>query len=148
MDAVASAIGKQKVGIRLSPYGVFNDMPIYDAMEADYAYLAEQLGARGILYVHLLDHSGRGAPSVPASIKDTFRRHWPNNLILAGGYDAERAEADVAAGKADVISFAMKFLVNPDLPARFKSGAALNPPDVTTLYTPGAKGYTDYPTLA
>ena len=148
VDAVASAIGKDKVGIRLSPYGVFNDMPLHDAMEADYAYLAEQLGARGILYVHILDHSAGGAPPVPASIKDTFRRHLPHNLILAGGYDVERAEADLAAGKADVISFAIKFLANPDLPARFKGGAALNAPDVSTLYTPGEKGYTDYPALA
>lgn len=148
VDAVASAIGKDKVGIRLSPYGVFNDMPLYDGMESDYAYLAEQLGARGILYVHVLDHSAGGAPPVPASIKDTFRRHLPNNLILAGGYDAERANADLAAGRADVISFGMKFLANPDLPVRFKSGAALNAPDVSTLYTPGEKGYTDYPALA
>lgn len=147
VDAVSAAIGKDKVGIRLSPYGAFNDMPGYDAMEADYTYLAEQLGSRGILYVHVLDHSAGGAPPVPDSIKATFRRHLPKNLILAGGYTAERAEADLAAGKADVISFGMTFLANPDLPARFKAGAPLNTPDFTALYTPDAKGYTDYPTL-
>ena len=147
VDAVSFAIGKDKVGIRLSPYGVFNDMPLYDAMEEDYIYLAEQLGARQILYVHVLDHSGGGAPPVPDAIKATFRQHFPDNLILAGGYGAERAEADLAAGKADVITFGMTFLANPDLPARFRSGAALNAPDITTLYTPGEKGYTDYPAL-
>lgn len=148
VDAVSVAIGKDRVGIRLSPYGVFNDMPLYEAMEEDYEYLAGQLGARGILYVHVLDHSAGGAPSVPDGIKGTFRRHFPHNLILAGGYDAARAEADLAAGKADAISFGMPFLANPDLPARFRTGAALNAPDVSTLYTPGEKGYTDYPALA
>ncbi len=64
-DAVTGVIGKDKVGIRLSPFGVFNDMPIYDAMEADYTYLAEQLNARGLVYIHLVDHSPMGAPPVP-----------------------------------------------------------------------------------
>ena len=72
-DAVIKAIGKDKVGIRLSPFGVFNDMPLYDAMEADYAWLAQQLNARGLAYIHLVDHSSMGAPTVPASMKATFR---------------------------------------------------------------------------
>jgi len=148
IDAVSVAIGRDKVGIRLSPYGVFNDMPLYEAMGEDYEYLAEQLGVRGLLYVHVLDHSAGGAPPVPDDIKATFRRHFPDNLILAGGYDAARAEADLSAGRADAISFGVPFLANPDLPARFKAGAALNPPDFTTLYTADQKGYTDYPTLA
>lgn len=148
VDAISVAIGNDKVGIRLSPYGVFNDMPNYEAMGEDYEYLAEQLSVRNILYAHVLDHSAGGAPPVPDEIKATFRRHFPTNLILAGGYDAAKAEADLAAGRADAISFGMKFLANPDLPARFRSGAALNAPDVTTLYTPGEKGYTDYPALA
>jgi len=61
-DAVIKAIGKDKVGIRLSPFGVVNDMPLYDAMEADYTWLAQQLNARGLVYIHLVDHSSMGAP--------------------------------------------------------------------------------------
>src|ERR1035437_3237259 len=61
-DARIAAIGKDKVGIRLSPFGVFNDMPLYDAMEADYIYLAQQINARGLVYIHLVDHSSMGAP--------------------------------------------------------------------------------------
>ena len=73
VQASIAAIGKDKVGIRLSPYGVFNDMPLYPEMEADYAYLAQKLNETGLVYVHLVDHSAGGAPPVPASIKATFR---------------------------------------------------------------------------
>jgi N-ethylmaleimide reductase len=146
-DAVISAIGKDKLGIRLSPFGVFNDMPLYDAMEADYNYLAQQLNARGLVYIHLVDHSSMGAPSVPASMKATFRNVFTGKLILSGGYDAARAESDLAAGKCDLIAVGKPFLANPDLVARWKTGAAVNAPDMSTFYTPGAKGYTDYPVL-
>ena len=146
-DAVIRAIGKDKLGIRLSPFGVFNDMPLYDAMEADYTYLAQQLNARGLVYIHLVDHSSMGAPPVPASMKATFRNVFKGKLILSGGYDAARAESDLAAGKCDLIAVGKPFLANPDLVARWKTGAAANVPDMSTFYTPGAKGYTDYPVL-
>ncbi len=147
VDAAITAIGKNKVGIRLSPYGVFNDMPLYDAMEADYTYLAAQFNARGLLYIHLVDHSAMGAPQVPDTIKKMFRSTFKGTLILSGGYDAARAEADLAARKASLIAVGKPFLANPDLVERWKSGAGLNVPDVSTFYTPGPTGYTDYPTL-
>lgn len=146
-EAVIAAIGKEKVGIRLSPFGVFNDQPSYPEMEADYGYLAEKLNALGLAYVHLVDHSAGGAPKVPDSIKATFRKVFKQTLILSGGYDVQRAEADLAAGKADLIAFGKPILSNPDLVERFKAGAALNAPDMATFYTPGPKGYTDYPAL-
>jgi len=147
-EATAAAIGKDKVGIRLSPYGVFNDMPLYPEMEADYTYLAGKLNEVGLVYVHLVDHSPQGAPDVPASIKRTFRNKFKRTLILSGGYDAKSAEADLAAGKADLIAVGRPILANPDLIARWKADAALNVPDASTFYTPGPKGYTDYPILA
>lgn len=147
-EATAAAIGKDKVGIRLSPYGVFNDMPLYPEMEADYTYLAGKLNDIGLVYVHLVDHSPQGAPEVPASIKETFRKLFKHTLILSGGYDMKRAEADLAAGKADLIAVGRPILANPDLIERWKAEAALNAPDPTTFYTPGPKGYTDYPVLA
>ena len=147
-EAAINAIGKDKVGIRLSPFGVFNDMPLYDAMEADYTYLAQQLNAPGLVYIHLVDHSSMGAPPVPDSMKATFRNVFKGALILSGGYDAARAESDLAAGKCDLIAVGRPFLANPDLVARWKTGAAVNAPDINTFYTPGAKGYTDYPALA
>ncbi|MDO9111398.1 MAG: alkene reductase, partial [Desulfatirhabdiaceae bacterium] len=146
-DAVTGVFGKDKVGIRLSPFGVFNDMPLYDAMAADYTYLAEQLNARALVYVHLVDHAPMGAPPVPDAIKATFRKLFNRTLILSGGYDADRAENDLAAGKCDLIAVGRPFLANPDLVARWKAGAAVNAPDMDTFYTPGPKGYTDYPEL-
>jgi len=146
-DAVIAAIGKDKVGMRLSPYGVFNDMPLYGAMEADYTYLAQQLNARGLVYIHLVDHSPMGAPPVPETMKATFRKLFKRSLILSGGYDAARAESDLAAGKCDLIAVGRPFLANPDLVARWSSGAAVNAPDMATFYTPGPKGYTDYPAM-
>jgi N-ethylmaleimide reductase len=146
-DAAIAAIGKEKVGIRLSPFGVFNDMALYPEMEADYAYLAHQLNARGLVHIHLVDHSSMGAPVVPESMKATFRSAFKGALILSGGYDAVRAESDLAAGKGDLIAVGRPFLANPDLVARWQNGAAVNAPDVSTFYTPGPKGYTDYPTL-
>ncbi|MGA7594030.1 MAG: alkene reductase [Gallionella sp.] len=146
-DAVINAIGKDRVGIRLSPYGVFNDMPLYDGMDADYTYLAQQLNARGLAYIHLVDHSSMGAPVVPDSIKKMFRDTFKGKLILSGGYDAARAESDLSAGKCDLIAVGKPFLANPDLDARWKTGMALNAFDMNTFYTPGAKGYTDYPSL-
>jgi len=148
VEATVAAIGKDKVGIRLSPFGVFNDMPTYPEMESDYAYLAEKLNATGLAYIHLVDHSAQGAPVVPDSIKATFRKTFKRTLILSGGYDAARAEKDLADGKADLIAFGKAFLANPDLVARWKKGAPLNAFDASTFYTPGSKGYTDYPTMA
>lgn len=144
-EAVSAAIGKDRTGIRLSPFGVFNDMPVYDAMEADYAWLARELDKRGLLYVHLVDHSPMGAPKVPDSVKAMFRGTFRRTLILSGGYDAARAEADLAAGKCDLVAFGRPFLANPDLVARSRAGMALNAPDPATFYTPGPKGYVDYP---
>jgi len=147
VDAAIAAIGKDKVGIRLSPFGVFNDMPLYDAMEADYLWLARQLDARGLAYIHLVDHSAMGAPAVPDSIKAAFRDLFKGVLMLCGGYDAARAEQDLAARKCDLIAAGRPFIANPDLVARWKAGAPMNALDMNTFYTPGAAGYTDYPAL-
>lgn len=147
-QAVANAIGKDKTGIRLSPYGVFNDMPFYDEMDNDYEYIAQKINDLGILYIHLVDHSTMGTPPVESSVVQKIRAAFKGTLILSGGYDAERAEGDLQSGLADLIAFGRSFLANPDLVERLKIGAELNPPDEETFYTPGEKGYTDYPVLA
>jgi N-ethylmaleimide reductase len=147
-DAVIGAIGKDRLGIRLSPFGVFNDMPLYAAMESDYTYLADQLNARGLLYIHLVDHSSMGAPPVPDSVRAMLRGLSHCALILSGGYDLRRAASDLAAGNCDLVAVGRPILANPDLLRRWQTGAALNTPDPSTFYTPGPEGYTDYPTLA
>jgi N-ethylmaleimide reductase len=146
-EAVSGAIGRDKVGIRLSPFGVFNDMPPYDAMESDYTYLAGRLDALGLLYIHLVDHSSMGAPPVPESIRVMLRALPHCALILSGGYDLQRAQSDLEAGRGDLIAVGRPILANPDLLRRWQNGAVLNAPDQATFYTAGAKGYTDYPAL-
>jgi N-ethylmaleimide reductase len=147
-DAAIKAIGREKVGIRVSPFGVFNDMPLYPEMESDYTYLAKQLNERGLLYIHLVDHSSIGAPPIPESMKATLRSMSSCKLILSGGYDPVRAAADLAAGKGDLIAVGKQVLANPDLLERWRTGAALNAFDLSTFYTPGPEGYTDYPALS
>ncbi|MDB5017546.1 MAG: alkene reductase [Mucilaginibacter sp.] len=143
----AAEIGKDKIGIRFSPYGAFNDMPAYDEIDKTYTYLAEKLNELGILYVHVLDHSSMGAPAVPQEIKDSIRSIFKNKLILGGGFDKEKAEAAIENGSADLIAFGKPFVSNPDLVTRLQKDAELAPPDFSTLYTPGVKGYSDYPFL-
>lgn len=145
-QAVAEAIGKDKAGIRFSPYGVFNDMPYSPDFDAIYAYLAEHLNDY-VTYIHLVDHAAMGAPAVDPAIVETIRTAFAGTLILSGGYDLERAEAALQAGKADLIAFGRPFIPNPDLVDRLKSGAPLSQPDFSTFYSADAKGYIDYPAL-
>ncbi len=143
----AAAIGGDKVGIRLSPFGVNAGMTAYDETEATHMALVEALAATGIRYVHVVDHSAMGAPTVPESLKEAMRRAWPRTFIASGGFDRARAESVLREGKADLVAFGRPFLANPDLPARLADDRPLNAPDASTFYTPGAKGYTDYPAL-
>jgi N-ethylmaleimide reductase len=145
--ATVAAIGADRVGIRLSPHGVFNGMGAYPEVDAQYLALARELSQLGIAYVHLLDHSPLGAPPVPAELKRGMRNAFKGVFILAGGYDRASAERALEAGDADLIAFARPFIANPDLVARLRADAALNALDMATFYTPGPKGYTDYPTL-
>jgi N-ethylmaleimide reductase len=145
--ATVSAIGADRVGIRLSPHGVFNGMGATPDVDAQYLALTRELSQLGILYVHLLDHSPLGAPPVPAELKRGLRAAFKGVFILAGGFDRGRAERALEAGEADLIAFARPFIANPDLVTRLQADAALNPLDMATFYTPGPKGYTDYPTL-
>ena len=146
--ATAAAIGAHRVGIRLSPYGVFNSTGAFPGVEAQYLALTQELSQQGLLYVHLLDHSAMGAPPVPAELKSRLRAVFQGLFILAGGFDLAGARSALKAGQADLIAFARPFLANPDLVERMRADAALNAVDMATFYTPGPKGYTDYPALA
>ncbi len=146
--AVAAAIGGERVGLRLSPYGVNAGMTAYPEIDATYRALVPRLAATGLQYLHLVDHSAMGAPKVPEALKLELRRAWPRTFILAGGFDRAGAEAALGEGRADLIALGRPFLANPDLVARLERGLPLNPPDFATFYTPGPKGYTDYPTAA
>jgi N-ethylmaleimide reductase len=146
--ATAAAVGAHRVGIRLSPYGVFNSTGAFTNVEAQYLALTQELSELGLLYIHLLDHSAMGAPPVPADCKLRLREAFKGLFILAGGFDRAGAERALQAGQADLIAFARPFLANPDLVERMQAHAPLNAVDMETFYTPGSKGYTDYPALA
>ncbi|MCT8334308.1 alkene reductase [Leptospira sp. 85282-16] len=143
--AVSTAIGKDKTAIRLSPYGAFNDLFPFPETHEEYSLLAEKLNEIGIVYVHLVDHSSMGAPTVEPETVKNIRNAFKGTLILSGGYDLDRAEKDLTSGNADLVAFGKPFLGNPDLVTRFQKNIPLVSFDQTTLYTPGEKGYTDYP---
>jgi N-ethylmaleimide reductase len=145
--ATAEAIGGERVGIRLSPYGVFNEMPLYDEIHEAYVTLAEALGDAGLVYLHMVNHSSMGAPALPDEMQPALRDAFPGAFILSGGYDLARAQEDLAAGAGDLVAFGRPFLANPDLVERFRQGAELNEPRPDLFYTPGPEGYVDYPTL-
>jgi N-ethylmaleimide reductase len=144
--AVAEAIGKGKTAIRMSPYGVTNDMPYYPEIDNTYKYLSVQLNNLGIAYIHIVDHSAMGAPVVPMEIKKLIRNNFKNTIILSGGYDRERAEADIQSGLCDLVAFGRPFINNPDLVERFKNNWILSQDlKMDLFYTADEKGYTDYP---
>ena len=147
VTAVSNAIGAEKVGIRLSPYGIFNDTPYSPEYDAIALHVAEKINGLAV-YVHLVDHQSMGAPAVAESIVEGIRAAFKGTLILSGGYDANRAETTLAEGKAQLIAFGRPFIANPDLVERMEAGADLSQPDFSTFYTPGEKGYTDYLVLA
>ncbi len=148
--AVVQAIGADRTGIRLSPWGVASDMPHYPEIDETYAYLAEELQKIGLVYLHLVDHQSMGAPAVPAETVDTIRQKFTNTLILSGGYTTVEQIDAALAGPADLVAIGRPFISNPDLVARLEQGLPLAESDPATYYAPGphgfADGYTDYPT--
>ena len=123
-------------------------MGAFPDLAEQYSALVRALSALGLIYVHVLDHSAMGAPPVPVELKATLRKTFKGLFILAGGFDRSRADEAIADGRADLVAFGRPFLANPDLVARLQINAALNPLDMSTFYTPGSKGYTDYPVMA
>lgn len=142
---MAKKIGPEKVGIRLSPYGAFNSTTPDAEMDRLYEYLAKELSTLGIAYIHVVDHSSMGAPAVPDSVKKLIRSNFKGTYILSGGYDKKTAEADLDAKKGDIVAFGRPFISNPRLVSKMLEDAPLTPADQTTFYTPGPKGFTDYP---
>ncbi|MDX1921975.1 MAG: alkene reductase [Alphaproteobacteria bacterium] len=151
VDAVVGVWGKGRVGVRLSPYGTFGDMSDSNP-EKLYTYVLQQLSARGIAYVHVIEPRATGAgggDSVMENAPSTstiFRKHFNGAFISAGGYTPESAKDVVAKGNADAVAFGRYYISTPDLAERIKAGVPLNKYNRATFYGGGEKGYTDYPT--
>lgn len=147
VDAVAAELGAEKVGIRLSPFGIFNDVEDSEAEPMAY-YMAEQLSVRGIAFLDIAEPDWAGGPPLTDTFRAGLRQRFNGALIFTGSYTAEKAEDTIARGIADAIAFGRPFLANSDLPERFRRNAPLNEPDMATFYGGGEKGYSDYPTLS
>ncbi len=142
--ASAAAIGAEHIGMRISPYGVFNGTAADAEMDAMYELLMKRLNDVGLAYIHVVDHSSMGAPEVSPALKAKIRATFKGRYILSGGYDLARANQDLDASRGDLVAFGRPFIANPDLVEKLKNGIPLADPDPNTFYTPGEKGYTDY----
>lgn len=152
LHAVINVWGSDRVGVRLSPYGTFNDMSDHDTMGL-FTYLIGQLNPLGLAYLHLIEPRSTMAGGTDKVMEDQpstsalFRPLYQGKIIAAGGFDREGAEQFVSNGLADAIAFGRFFISNPDLPKRLAENSPLNPYDRSTFYGGGAKGYVDYPSL-
>jgi N-ethylmaleimide reductase len=148
VEAVTKVWGADRVGIRFSPGGVFNDMHDSNPLATSSNVLRE-LNRFHLAYAHIIvsteDDIRHGAVSVPLA---ALRQEFQGPLIVANGFNRETATRAVAEGIADAVAFGRLFLANPDLPERFRLSAPLNTPDESTFYGGAEKGYTDYPALA
>lgn len=144
--ALIDEIGKERTGVRLSPFITFKDMGDPEILEA-IMLAAKQLNKLGAAYIHLCEADWDDAPEVPESFRVKLRSIFKNTIIVTGNYTPERADEVLTKDYADLVGFGRKFLTNPDYPARVAAGAPLNEiSDTHTLFGGrGARGYTDYP---
>lgn len=147
--AVVDVWGADRVAIRLSPGGVFNDMRDSNPM-AIFGYLLEQLSPLGLAFAHVTRVTAQDIAhgAVDGIGPRELRPFYTGLIVTAGSFDWESGNQAIAEGWADAVAFGVPFLANPDLPERFRRGAALNAADESTFYASGPKGYTDYPVLA
>jgi N-ethylmaleimide reductase len=153
VDIAVQVWGKGRVGVRLSPYGTFNDMSDSDPI-ALFSHVIEQLSAREIAYVHMIEPRATGAGGSDAvneeapCTSDLFRKLFKGAFMSAGGYTPETAKAVVESGQVDLVAFGRFYISNPDLAQRIQKGIALAPYNRATFYGGAEKGYTDYPFAA
>lgn len=149
VDAVSQVWRKNQIGVRLSPYGTFNDMKDSNPQEL-FAHVLKELSVRGIGYVHLIEPRATAAGGADKLDKDApctaalFRKNFSGVFISAGGYTPESAKSAVESAQVDAIAFGRLFISNPDLPQRLKINAPLNPYNRATFYGGAEAGYTDY----
>jgi len=141
LGAMVAEAGGDRVGIKISPEMNFNDI-VDEQPQETYTYLVEQLRGLDLAYLHVALFGAK------VDYHAMLRPMFSGAYLMGSGLDQQRAEAALADGRADATVFGGAFLANPDLPERFRLGAPLNAPDKNTFYSPGAQGYTDYPSLS
>jgi N-ethylmaleimide reductase len=147
MNAVVNEIGKDRTGIRLSPFRKIYDLDTYPEELATHRFILDELQKLDILYVHFSNAVTAGQSSIPADYLREARQRFRNLIIVAGGYSVESAEAALQSGIADLVAFGKLYISNPDLVKRIQHGAELAEWDEHTFYQTGDAGYIDYPEL-
>jgi N-ethylmaleimide reductase len=144
VEAVTSAIGADKVGVRISPVNPFNDISDTDPQTL-FNHVARELSRFGLAYLHAVE--GGIASEAPPFDFVHLRRNFTGPYMANLAYDKARGNAAIAEGHADLVAFGALYIANPDLVERFAKNAPLNSPDQSKFYGGGAEGYTDYPAL-
>ena len=147
-EAVTGIWGAERVGIRFSPAGVFNDMSDSDPLET-FGHVLRELNRFGLAYAHITQVTAQDIAhgAVEGVGPKELRPFWKGNIVSAGGFTLQSGTQALAEGWADAIAFGVPFIANPDLPDRLRKGAPLNQADETSFYGGTEKGYTDYPFL-
>jgi N-ethylmaleimide reductase len=149
-EALVTAVGPERVGVRLSPFGIANHSGEPEPLPL-YQYAVRRLAELNIAYLHLVEPRASGTGKIDIvrdnvpSASELLRPIWPGVLIAAGGYDPKSAERVVQAGQTDAVAFGRSFISNPDLVERIRKDAPFNPWNRSTFYGGGGEGYVDYP---
>lgn len=146
-EAVVSAVGHERVGVRLAPLTTLQGT-VDDTPQATYLGAAKVLQDIGVAYLHIAEADWDDAPDMPPAFKEALRLVYGGTLIYAGRYTRQRADAALRQGWADLVAFGRPFIANPDLPARLRHGWPLAEPHPGRFFGGGAEGYTDYPCAA
>ncbi|MES2140182.1 MAG: alkene reductase [Bacteroidota bacterium] len=150
LDALKQFVDMKKVSVRLNPslHGIMG-IQVDDETIAVYNYIVNRLNEYDLAYIHLIEPFTDVSNNSNAiqEVAKHFRKIYKGTIIINRGFNKEKATKVLNDGDADLVSFGTPFLANPDLVERFKADTALNQPDSTTFYTPGEKGFTDYPTI-
>ena len=143
VDAATAVWGKDRVGVRISPLNSYNDMKDSDPLALT-GHVSAELNRRDIAFLDLMRGDFFGLQK--GDVVSVARREFKGALLVGMGYTPAEAEQAVASGTAAAVVFGHHYVSNPDLVARVRAGVALVEPDANTFYSPGARGYTDYPT--
>jgi N-ethylmaleimide reductase len=150
LDELAKVTDLKKVAVRLNPSlnGIMG-ISVDDETISFYNYVAEKLNGYNLAYLHLIEPftDVSNQPNAIQQVAKHFRKIYGNTIIINRGFNQETANQVLADQDADLVSFGAPFIANPDLVARFRDDVPLQTPDQATFYTPGTKGYTDYPTI-
>lgn len=151
LDELKAVVDISRVAVRLNPSlnGIMGIL-VDDETIALYEYIVKRLNDYGLAYVHLIEPF-TDVSAIPDAIPEVakhFRKIYQGNLIINRGFNKETANEVLSKGDADLVSFGVPFIANPDLVNRFQTNEIINQPDQATFYTPGEKGYTDYPFLS